>query len=141
MDYEGNDGYETYGYPASYKTVMSVGSVAEGGGPGSNTYGTLSSFSTFNNQVEISAPGSDVRSTTPTDSYDSYSGTSMATPHVSGVAALLMSHFPACSNNQVRNAMLSSVRAPPTSDSKNTEGWDKVSSTIQVSSCAFFVIN
>jgi len=49
----------------------------------------------------------------------------MATPHVSGVAALLMSHFPACTNNQVRNAMLSSVRAPPTSDSKNAEGWDK----------------
>jgi len=121
----GNSGQGDYLYPASYKVVMSVGSVAEGGGEGSSTYGTLSSFSTHNDQVEISAPGSDVLSTTPNNSYSSYSGTSMATPHVAGVAALLMSQFPDCTNNQVRNAMLSSVREPPTGDSKNAEGWDK----------------
>jgi len=121
----GNSGQGDYLYPASYESVMSVGSVAKGGGPGSNTYGILSSFSTHNDQVEISAPGSNVFSTKPNNSYYSLSGTSMATPHVSGVAVLLISQFPACTNNQVRNAMLSSVRAPPTVDSKNDEGWDK----------------
>jgi len=53
----GNSGYEVYGYPASYKTVMSVASVTEGDGEDSETYGELSSFSTHNDQVEIAAPG------------------------------------------------------------------------------------
>ena len=53
----GNDGYETYGYPASYASVMSVASVTEGSGPNSNNYGPLSSFSTRNNQLEIAGPG------------------------------------------------------------------------------------
>jgi len=53
----GNSGSDNYGYPASYETIMSVASVAEGDGDGSKTYGKLSWFSTFNDQVEIAAPG------------------------------------------------------------------------------------
>jgi len=53
----GNAAYDVCGYPASYETVMSVASVAEGDGEDSETYGDLSWFSTFNDQVEIAAPG------------------------------------------------------------------------------------
>lgn len=53
----GNDGRDVINYPSSYKTVVSVASVAEGGGEGSYTYGELSSFSTRNDQTEIAAPG------------------------------------------------------------------------------------
>lgn len=111
-------------FPSGYEAVMSVASVAEGGGEGSNNYGILSDFSTRNDQTEIAGPGSAVLSTFPNDGFASLSGTSMATPHVAGVAALLWSHFPECTNNQIRNAMLNSVREPPTSDPQNTPGWD-----------------
>ncbi|EJK44369.1 hypothetical protein THAOC_37094, partial [Thalassiosira oceanica] len=118
----GNEGREIDGYPASYDVVMSVASVVEGGGPGSDTYGEKSSFSTFNDQVEIAAPGSNVVSTTPGNNYGSKSGTSMAAPHVSGVAAWLISHFPSCEPNQIRNAMINSSQEPP----RAADGWDKL---------------
>lgn len=53
----GNSGGDTDHYPSAYKNVMSVASVTEGGGPGSDTYGKLSGFSTRNQQTEIAAPG------------------------------------------------------------------------------------
>lgn len=80
-------------------------------------------FSQYNNQVEIAGPGVSVRSTRTTRSgtrfsYVSWSGTSMATPHVAGVAALLWSHFPQCTNHQLRNVLLMSA------NDKGAEGCD-----------------
>jgi hypothetical protein len=123
----GNSGSDTSHYPSGYKSVVSVASVTKGGGAGTANYGELSSFSTRNDQTEIAGPGSDVHSTEPRDkgSYGYKSGTSMATPHVAGVAALLISHFPSCTNNQIRNAMIHSTTEPPTGDTRNTAGWDK----------------
>ncbi len=54
-----------------------------------------------------------------------YSTSLQACPHVAGVAALLWTHFPQCTNNQIRNAMIRSAAEPPASDSRNTAGWDK----------------
>ena len=70
---------------------------------------------------------SSVLSTVPGDNYATFSGTSMATPHVAGVAALLWSLFPECTNNQIRNALIHSKREPPAEeiDPRNTPGWDK----------------
>ncbi len=79
----GNDGDATANYPAFHPDVMSVGSIDQAG--------QRSSFSNCNNDVEIAAPGEDIWSTFPGNSYGVISGTSMATPHVSGVAAMLMS--------------------------------------------------
>jgi serine protease len=65
--------------------------------------------------VEISAPGVDVWSTIPryggedADAYWSKTGTSMAAPHVAGVAALVWSYFPNCTNFQIRTALISSA--------------------------------
>ena len=82
----GNSGSLNYIYPAAYEHVTSVTSV--------DSSKKRSSFSTFNEQVDISAPGSGVLSTTVGNGYDSWSGTSMACPHAAGVAALVWSNFP-----------------------------------------------
>lgn len=70
----------------------------------------LASFSQRNSMVDIAGPGVNVRSTFPGDSYGSISGTSMATPHVSGVAALLWSFKPSASASEIQQAMIQSAR-------------------------------
>ncbi|WP_105255225.1 S8 family peptidase [Pseudoalteromonas sp. T1lg75] len=97
----GNDGNATHSYPASYDAVVSVAAVDE----------TMqhAAFSQRTAQVELAAPGVDVISTYPGGLYASMSGTSMATPHVSGVAALVWSHFPHCNNYEIRNALSASA--------------------------------
>ena len=69
----------------------------------------LASFSQRNDQVELAAPGVAVLSTVPTG-YAYYSGTSMATPHVVGVAALAWSQRLECSNDQLRQTLRSSAQ-------------------------------
>lgn len=64
--------------------------------------------------VDIFAPGSDIFSTVPDNSYDFKSGSSMATPMVSGVAALLLSYFPTLTSAQVRDIILKSSFKPET---------------------------
>lgn len=71
-------------------------------------------FSQINSQVEISAPGVGVLSTITSNSgtsfdYGSKSGTSMATPHVAGVAALVWSYNKSCTAQQIRKILLAST--------------------------------
>jgi len=93
----GNQGSTDHDYPASFPHVVSVGAV--------NQNGKRAPFSNFNDQVELMAPGVEVLSTYPNDSYFTLSGTSMATPYVAGVAALVWGYFPECSNHQIRNVL------------------------------------
>ena len=93
----GNGGNSAYSYPASYTPVMSVAAIDSGK--------NKASFSQYNDEVDIAAPGVAVRSTLPGNSYASWSGTSMATPHVSGVAALIWSHYPDKHAIEVRNTL------------------------------------
>lgn len=80
------NGYDSKpNYPAYYSEVMSVASF--------NQAGVISDFSTCNSDVEIAAPGEDIWSTFPENTYGVISGTSMATPHVAGAAALVMSEL------------------------------------------------
>ena len=62
--------------------------------------------------VDLFAPGSDIYTTASHDQYDSRSGSSMSTPVVTGVAALLLSYFPSLSANQVKDILLRSVFKP-----------------------------
>lgn len=101
----GNGGNTRKLYPSSYPALMSVAAI--------DSNKNKASFSTYNDQVEISAPGVLVESSLPKAKYSTgygrWSGTSMATPHVAGVAGLLWMHFPECKNYQIRNVMLATA--------------------------------
>lgn len=91
-------------YPASYSigNIISVAAIT-------NT-GRLTSFSSFGaSSVHIAAPGENIMSSTPWG-YSSWSGTSMATPHVSGVGVLLMSKEPELSAIEVKKRLLETAR-------------------------------
>ncbi len=90
----GNGGGTAYAYPASYEAVISVGAVDQNN--------VVASFSRSNDQVDLVAPGVSVYSTYKNNAYVTMSGTSMATPHVSGAAALVWSAFPTMSAAEVR---------------------------------------
>src|SRR6056297_3847682 len=72
-------------WPAQYESAIAVASTDHND--------VKSYFSNYGSWVDIAAPGSDILSCKPNDSYQTMSGTSMACPHVSGVAALIVSKF------------------------------------------------
>jgi len=113
----GNDGRNndsSPAYPASYD-LDNIVSVAAG-----NNVNAMSYFSNFGQEtVDVMAPGENILSTVPValssnaeTAYKSYSGTSMATPHVSGAAALLLSKEPSLTAAEVKaRLMTSSVKS------------------------------
>ncbi|NJE05786.1 peptidase S8 [Thermococcus sp. M36] len=117
----GNEGADSPSYPAAYPEVIAVGAT--------DSNDQVPSWS--NRQPEVSAPGVDILSTYPDDSYDTLSGTSMATPHVSGVVALIQAAhynkygtvlpvgtFDDMTENTVRGIL------HVTADDRGSSGWD-----------------
>ena len=108
-------------YPASYQ-VENVISVAS-----HTAQDTLSSFSNFGKRsVHVAAPGSNVLSSTPNGEYKVFSGTSMATPHVSGVVGLLLSETGRLPVAEVRNRLMATT-VPVATYRKTTQGGGRVS--------------
>ncbi|MDH6106571.1 S8 family serine peptidase [Anabaenopsis tanganyikae CS-531] len=101
---DSNNNDSSPSYPASYNldNIISVASTTHTDG--------LSWFSNYGlTTVDLGAPGSSIYSTVPGNSYASISGTSMASPHVAGAAALLWSENPTWTAQQVKDVLLQTV--------------------------------
>lgn len=115
----GNNGLEQKSYPGAYPWVIAVGAL--------DSSGNRAYYSQYGSFLDIMAPGSNIISTVPKGTCDlcdpsgylSISGTSMATPHTSGVAALYWSYNLGFTNKQIAYALLKSA------DDLGTAGWDK----------------
>ena len=105
---------------ASYEAVIAVASIT--------STGDLSSFSSYGaTTVDLGAPGSAIVSTLPTNTYGYYSGTSMATPHVTGAIALYASYRTDISSRtptaaQLRTAILANTKASTSLAGKTVTG-------------------
>ncbi|RJP81151.1 MAG: T9SS C-terminal target domain-containing protein [Candidatus Zixiibacteriota bacterium] len=95
----GNQNTSSPHYPAAYEAVLAVASTTQGD--------FRSSFSNYGLWVDCAAPGSSIQSTINGGGYTSWSGTSMATPHVAGLAGLVVAQHPAWTPAQVEAQILS----------------------------------
>ncbi len=102
----------------SYDAVIAVAAIAsDGSKPRWSNYGSKT--------VDLGAPGVGIWSTFPSylsDPYGNYSGTSMATPHVTGAAALYSSTHPTASAKEIKDAILNSAIPTSSMDKKTVTG-------------------
>lgn len=104
-------------YPAGYNlnNIISVAATDHNDAlAGFSNYGVTS--------VDLGAPGAGIYSTLPNNTYGTYSGTSMATPHVAGVASLIWSQYPGLTATQVKDKILGSVDPIAALDGKTVTG-------------------
>jgi len=106
----GNNNNDAVHYPAAHDHVLAVSSVTASD--------LRSGFSSYGDFVDLAASGSSVMSTYKDSGYRLMSGTSMAAPHVAGLAALIRSRNPTLSNAEVRQILES------TADDLGAAGWD-----------------
>ncbi len=96
----GNTGGEL-GYPAGNRHTIAVGAV--------NHADRLANFSSRGASLDLVAPGVRVLSTRRNNGYAAWSGTSVSAPHISGLAALVLSRRPELSPQSLRNALIASA--------------------------------
>jgi subtilisin family serine protease len=116
----GNNGQGFISWPAAFQAAMAVGSI---GGDGVDLY--LTAYSQFGNEQEICAPGGDtdtgfgIVSCIPGNDYEAMQGTSMAAPHVAGLAGLLKNLNEDLTNVEIRNILAA------TAYDFGDQGWDQ----------------
>ncbi|HVE46940.1 MAG TPA: S8 family peptidase [Acidimicrobiales bacterium] len=119
----GDDNDVTASYPSNYDTTTGAGYDAVVAVAAITSSGARASFSNYGStKVDLGAPGSGVWSTTAYNGYSSYNGTSMATPHVTGGAALYASTHAGAPASQIKSAILSSATPTASLSGKTVTG-------------------
>jgi thermitase len=96
-----NDSYPSYPNSFSVPNILSVAAL--------DNRGQLASFSNYGrSKVHVAAPGVNVFSST-TAGYESWSGTSMSAPHVSGIAALVLANEPKITHHELKNRIITTA--------------------------------
>lgn len=113
----GNEGDDGVTYPAKFPEVIAVAAIDEND--------NVPSWSSKGQEVELSAPGVNILSTLPGNKYDSLSGTSMATPHVSGTVGLMIAKIKAEGRTYTVEDIRNILRS--TADDIGAPGWDSAS--------------
>jgi len=104
-------------YPSSYNSANIVAVAA------TDRNDRLASFSNYGStSVDLAAPGVGIWSTLTKNTYGSYNGTSMATPHVAGTAALIQDNYPTLSVAGIRDRILNNVDKIPSLGGKTVTG-------------------
>jgi subtilisin family serine protease len=98
----GNSATDSRFYPASFAGVVSVNAV--------DGQDNLAAFSTTGKAIDLAAPGVDLVSTLPGGIYEAESGTSMSSPHVAGVAALVWAARPNLAVNELEAVLRASAK-------------------------------
>lgn len=124
FDVQGNSNADIFSpkYPAAY-TLPNVLAVAASNdqdryGYSSECFAILNSrprcaFTNWgHDSVDVAAPGVDVTSTVPGNSWETWDGTSMAAPHAAGIAGLVLSQNPLLSTAELKNALIHGVDEP-----------------------------
>lgn len=121
----GNDGTDAPEYPAAYPEVLAVTAVDPGG--------EFAPFSNYGSHAGVAAPGVSIASTFAGGQYAALSGTSMAAPHVAGLAALVWTQNPGLSAAQVRDIVVRSAvdAGPPGRDPQYGYGVVNVSAALR----------
>jgi subtilisin family serine protease len=108
----GNDGIVLRNYPASFRGVVSVGAV--------DGDDVIAEFSTAGKALDVVAPGVDLVGPVPDGGYDLGSGTSGASPHVAGIAALVLAARPGLAVDELEAVIRAS------SVDLGDPGWDPI---------------
>lgn len=120
----GNSGSPGVSIPGCISYSTTVGAV--------NNKDQVASFSGRGNALDITAPGVSIYSSVLGNLYASWSGTSMATPMVTGVVALMKYAHPAYTQSQVENKLFSTVKDLGKSGKDKDYGWGRVRANLAV---------
>lgn len=114
----GNDNTERPGYPAAYPEVFAVAAT--------DSSKQKASFSNYGDYIDVAAPGVNIASTYTNNQYAALSGTSMASPHVTALAALIRSVNPLLKNTEVMEIMRQSASDLGTPGKDNYFGYGQI---------------
>ena len=114
-------------YPGASVYVFGIGALDSGN--------NRASFSSFGPELDFSAPGVGITSTMPGGGYGDKSGTSMATPHALGVAALILSSNPSLSFDQLRQKLIDGALDLETPGFDNNTGYGLVRAANSIAQC------
>lgn len=114
----GNNQGRRIAYPAKFANCYGVGAT--------NHFDNRASFSNYGPEIDVAAPGENVYSCLPNNGYGYLSGTSMATPHTSGLASLVWSFDRGLTNSEVFEFIRETAEDKGTSGFDEYFGWGRI---------------